>query len=104
MAGEDRRTSVRSTAAEYTPIILTSGLILSCGLLGLLVSGLAFFRHLGPALALTVAIALVVSLTLLPALLAVVGRFAYWPRAICRRTGPRRGLAGARPCDTGSPI
>ena len=88
MAGEDRRTSVRSTAAEYTPIILTSGLILSCGLLGLLVSGLGFFRHLGPALALTVAIALVVSLTLLPALLAVVGRFAYWPNAISDEPGP----------------
>jgi putative drug exporter of the RND superfamily len=80
VAGEDRRSSVRTTTAEFTPIILTSGLILSCGLLGLLVSSLQFFRNLGPALALTVAIALVVSLTLLPALLAVIGRFAYWPR------------------------
>jgi putative drug exporter of the RND superfamily len=80
VAGEDRRASVRTTTAEFAPIILTSGLILSCGLLGLLVSSLQFFRNLGPALALTVAVALVVSLTLLPALLAVIGRFAYWPR------------------------
>ncbi len=80
VAGEDRRASVRTTTAEFAPIILTSGLILSCGLLGLLVSSLQFFQNLGPALALTVAVALVVSLTLLPALLAVIGRFAYWPR------------------------
>ena len=80
VAGDDRRASVRTTTAEFSPIILTSGLILSCGLLGLLVSSLSFFRNLGPALALTVAVALVVSLTLLPALLAVLGRFAYWPR------------------------
>jgi RND superfamily putative drug exporter len=98
MAGDDRLTSVRSTTAEFAPIILTSGLILSCGLLGLLVSGLQFFQHLGPALALTVAVALVVSLTLLPALLAVVGRFAYWPRAISDDPGPAvAASATARP-------
>lgn len=88
MGGEDRRTSVRATTAEITPIVLTSGVILSCSLLGLLVSGLQFFKHLGPALALTVAVALAVSLTLLPALLAVVGRYAYWPRALTDDPGP----------------
>jgi putative drug exporter of the RND superfamily len=94
VGGEDRRTSVRSTTAEITPIVLTSGVILSCGLLGLLVSGLEFFKHLGPALALTVAVALVVSLTLLPALLAVVGRYAYWPRAVTADPGPAVAPSG----------
>ena len=92
---------MRTTTAEFSPIILTSGLILSCGLLGLLVSSLSFFRNLGPALALTVAVALVVSLTLLPALLAVLGRFAYWPRCLptlapTRRRPPPRGAIGSR--------
>jgi len=72
--------------------------ILSCGLLGLLVSALPFFQHLGPALALTVAVALAVSLTLLPALLAVVGRYAYWPRALTDAPGPAVAPSGdARP-------
>ena len=98
IGGEDRRTSVRATTAEITPIVLTSGVILSCGMLGLLVSGLQFFKHLGPALALTVAVALAVSLTLLPALLAVVGRFAYWPRALTDDRGPAVAPSGeARP-------
>jgi putative drug exporter of the RND superfamily len=98
IGGEDRRTSVRATTAEITPIVLTSGVILSCGLLGLLVSGLPFFQHLGPALALTVAVALAVSLTLLPALLAVVGRYAYWPRALTDAPGRAVAPSGdARP-------
>ncbi len=77
--GADRCAAVRDTTAEFTPIILTSGLILSCGLLGLLASSIQFFQNLGPALALTVAVGLTVSLTLLPALLAIIGRYAYWP-------------------------
>lgn len=98
MADEQRLSSVRSTTAESTPIILTSGLILSCALLGLLVSSLQFFRNLGPALALTVAIGLAVSLTLIPALLAVVGRFAYWPRMPAEDSGPAttRGATSRR--------
>ena len=97
MGGEDRRTSVRATTAEITPIVLTSGVILSCSLLGLLVSGLQFFKHLGPALALTVAVALAVSLTLLPALLAVVGRYAYWPHAVTDDPGPAVAPSGDPP-------
>jgi putative drug exporter of the RND superfamily len=96
-AGEDRLTSVRSTAAEFTPIIFTSGAILSCGLLGLLVSSLQFFQNLGPALALTVAVSLCVCLTLLPALLAVAGRSAYWPRAMAENPGPAVAELETRP-------
>ena len=81
-AGEARLDAARSTTAEFTPIIVTSGLILGCGLLGLLASTLGFFQNLGPALAATVAIGLVVGVTLLPALLAVLGELAFWPKHV----------------------
>ena len=78
-SGDDRLIATRVTAAEFTPIILTSALILSLSLLGLLASTLGFFQNLGPALALTVAIGLVVSVTLIPALIATFGMLVYWP-------------------------
>ncbi len=79
--GDDRLAATRTTTAEFTPIILTSAVILSCGLLALLVSTLGFFRDLGPALALTVGVGLVVSITLIPALIATFGGLVFWPRA-----------------------
>ena len=78
--GDDRLTATRTTIAEFTPIIVTSAVILSCGLLALLASTLGFFRDLGPALALTVGVALVVSVTLIPALIATFGGLVFWPR------------------------
>ena len=78
--GDDRLTATRTTTAEFTPIIVTSAVILSCGLLALLVSTLGFFRDLGPALALTVGVGLVVSITLIPALIATFGGLVFWPR------------------------
>ncbi len=77
--GDDPPEATRITIAEFTPIIVTSAVILSCSLLALLASTLGFFRDLGPALALTVGVALVVSVTLIPALIATFGRLVYWP-------------------------
>ena len=79
--GDDRLAATRTTTAEFTPIIVTSAVILSCGLLALLVSTLGFFRDLGPALALTVGVGLVVSITLIPALIATFGGLVFWPRS-----------------------
>ena len=95
--GDDRRDAARTTAAEFMPIILTSAVILAASLLCLLVSTLGFFRDLGPALALTVGVGLVVAVTLVPALLATFGMLVYWPNRPEARQEPdvpRPGLAG----------
>ncbi len=84
--GDDRLTATRTTTAEFTPIIVTSAVILGCGLLALLVSTLGFFRDLGPALALTVGVGLVVAITLIPALMATFGGLVYWPRGARSQT------------------
>ncbi len=78
--GDDRLEATRTTTAEFTPIIVTSAVILGASLLALLVSTLGFFRDLGPALALTVGVGLVVAITLIPALMATFGDAVYWPR------------------------
>ena len=61
------------------PIVFTGGVILSLSLLALRASSLGFFRELAPALAVTVAVAMLVSLVFVPALIALLGRFAVWP-------------------------
>lgn len=92
--GESRLAGVRSTTAEFAPIILTAGLIVAAGTASLLVAQLEFFRIFGPALALTVLVGLAVSVTFIPAALALLGPIVFWPaRTIpdpLERRRPRR--------------
>ncbi|HEU0194249.1 MAG TPA: MMPL family transporter, partial [Gaiellales bacterium] len=81
-AGDHRLAATRVTLAEFAPIVITSAAILAGSLLALLISTLTAFRDLGPALAATVLLGLVVAITLIPALLAIFGRVVYWPRHI----------------------
>jgi len=62
------------------PAIIASGGTVIAGLLCLLLSQLETNRALGPIAAIGIGFAIVSSLTLLPALLYVTGRVAYWPR------------------------
>jgi RND superfamily putative drug exporter len=71
----------RATAAGVIPIVFTGGLILAISLLALRASSLSFFRNLGPTLAITVLVAMAVSMVFVPALIALLGRFAVWPAA-----------------------
>ncbi|WP_239120192.1 MMPL family transporter [Catellatospora chokoriensis] len=64
--------------ASFEPI-LASGATVILGLLCLLVSDLASNKGLGPVGAIGIASSLAVSLTLLPAILALLGRAAFWP-------------------------
>jgi RND superfamily putative drug exporter len=59
--------------------ILASGATVILGLLCLLLSDLASLSGLGPVGAIGVAAAVLSSLTLLPAALVLLGRWAYWP-------------------------
>ncbi len=77
--GTDARSCALEGAAEVVPIVFTGGVILSVSLLALRASSLGFFRDLGPALAATVAVAMLVSFLFVPALIALFGRFAVWP-------------------------
>lgn len=63
---------------SFEPILASGGTVIA-GLLCLLLSDLATNRALGPIASLGIAFAMLSALTFLPALLALVGRAAFWP-------------------------
>ena len=91
--GEPRVAAARRACASVAPIVGTAGLIVVAGSAALMVGTLEFFRAFGPALALTAAVSLVVSATLVPALLAVFGRALFWPGLRVARAPERRRRA-----------
>jgi putative drug exporter of the RND superfamily len=79
LEGEQRVDAALHATALNLPIVVTAGLIVACGAAALLAGRLEFFRAFGPGMALTVLIGLAVSITLVPALLAIGGRRLFWP-------------------------
>jgi putative drug exporter of the RND superfamily len=76
-------------ATERTgPAILTAGAIVVAAMLVLAVADFNATREMGPLLALGVAVMVAAGLTLLPALLAALGRRAFWPAV--PRSGPEQ--------------
>jgi putative drug exporter of the RND superfamily len=95
--------AARLATAEYAPIILAAGLIVAAATASLAVARTELLRAFGPALALTVLTAMVVSITLQPALMTVFGGMLFWRvRLRLRRQGtrdpraPRAGPTAAR--------
>ena len=85
-----RDSATRGRAAlvhPVAPIVATAGLIVVTGTAALVVGELEFFRAFGPALALTAAISLAVSITFVPASLALFGRLVFWPSLTPREEG-----------------
>ena len=89
--------AARSATEHVTPIVATAGLIVVAGTAALLVGELEFFRAFGPALAITAAVSLVVSITLIPAALALVGPRVLWPGL------PKEDIGSERPGALASP-
>lgn len=74
------------TTAELIPIIFTAGISVAAASAALVVARLGFFQAFGPGLALAVLIATAVVLTLVPALLALLGETMFWPRGVSPST------------------
>ena len=90
--GMETRDAARAATAQFAPIIVVAGLAVAAGTGALLVADSTFFRALGPALMFTVLTALIVAMTLVPALMAVLGRAIFWPgRAAPAVVGPPTG-------------
>ncbi len=77
---EDKHDAMAHALARTGPAILASGLTVAISMLVLLVAENGSIHSLGPVAAIGVACVLVAGLTLLPAMLAVGGRRAFWPR------------------------
>ena len=68
----------RAWRGAFEPIVASGGTVIA-GLLCLLLSDLATNRALGPIASIGIAFAVLSALTFLPALLALIGRAAFWP-------------------------
>ncbi|MCH0565741.1 MMPL family transporter [Streptomyces sp. MUM 2J] len=75
----DRFAAVRAAVRRSWGAITASAATVALGLLALLLSDLTNNRALGPVGAIGIVCAVLSSLTFLPAVLAVLGRSAYWP-------------------------
>jgi RND superfamily putative drug exporter len=87
-AGESRLEASIRASAGVLPVVFTAGLIVTFGAAALLAGKLEFFRAFGPGLALAALIGMAVSMTLVPALLALLGRAAFWPAVPGRASIP----------------
>jgi RND superfamily putative drug exporter len=90
--GAGRLQAVRDSTAESAPIVLAAGLIVAAGTGALLVARGGLLRAFGPGLAATVLVSMVVSLTLMPALLGLLSRLIF------------RHVAPAKPAAAGTPL
>jgi RND superfamily putative drug exporter len=77
---QDRRYAIRSALRGALEPILASGGTVIAGLLCLLLSDLKSNSTLGPVAAIGIGFAMASALTLLPAILVLLGRTAFWPR------------------------
>lgn len=85
--GMSKLQAARLTTAEFSPIIVAAGLLVAAGTASLAVARMQLIRAFGPALAVTVLTAMVVSLTLAPSLIAIFGSALFWPGPRWFRTG-----------------
>jgi len=73
------KSAISRATARTSPAILASGGIVVAAMLVLRLADFNATREMGPILALGIAVMVAAGLTLLPAILAVLGRRAFWP-------------------------
>ena len=79
-AYQDKHEAMAHALTRTGPAILASGLTVAISMLVLLLAENGSIHSLGPVAAIGVACVLLAGLTLLPAMLAIGGRRAFWPR------------------------
>lgn len=75
----DRHEAMAEALHRAGPAIIASGSTVILSLLCLLVAELNSTKSLGPVMAIGIAVGLCAMITLLPALLVIVGRWVFWP-------------------------
>ncbi|QLY31800.1 MMPL family transporter [Nocardia huaxiensis] len=78
-AGEDPKTAMVNSVARVGEAITSAAAAVIIAFGALLLSSLGMFRSLGLALAIAVAVALLAGLTLIPAIVSLLGTKVFWP-------------------------
>lgn len=77
--GVDTKLAVGQSLERAGEAIASAGGAVIVAFMALVLSSLSIFRSIGPALAIAVAVTLLAALTLVPALLTLLGRALFWP-------------------------
>ena len=78
-SGPGRWESLGRARAAVAPVLVASGATVILAFLSELTAQFGMYRTMGPAIGVAIAVTVVAGLTLTPALLALLGRFAFWP-------------------------
>ncbi len=89
--GDDTKGAVIHALERAGEAIASAGGAVIVAFMALILSSLSIFRSIGPALAIAVAVTLLAALTLVPAVVTLLGRFLFWPSK-----GWKREPEGAR--------
>ncbi|SES46459.1 putative drug exporter of the RND superfamily [Streptomyces sp. yr375] len=101
-AGRDPETALRIAAATSGRAVIVSGVTVCVAMAGMLFTGLATFEAMGLASLMVVAVAMVGSVTVLPALLSLLGERVEKGRIPFLHPDKRRKKAGGRRAHEGS--
>ncbi len=95
-AGEDAKTAMVSAVTRVGEAIASAAGAVIIAFLALTLSTLGLFKSLGPALAIAVATTLIAGLTLIPAVVSLLGTKVFWPSKSWRNepTGARFAAVG----------
>jgi RND superfamily putative drug exporter len=83
--GEDAKQAMVTAVTKVGEVIASAAGVVIVAFLALLLSTLSIFRSLGPALAIAVATTLIAGLTLIPAVVSLLGPKVFWPSKSWRR-------------------
>lgn len=89
--GGDKHEAAISATSSTVTVIFIAGLTVAAGTAALIVASLDIFSALGPGLALTVALGLLVSITMIPAAIALLGKWMFWPFGATAHTARTEG-------------
>ena len=84
-AGEDPKQAMVSAVTRVGEVIASAAGVVIAAFLALLLSTLSVLRSIGPALAIAVAVTLIAGLTLVPAVVSLLGPRVFWPSKAWRR-------------------
>jgi RND superfamily putative drug exporter len=93
-AGDDKKTAMVYAVARVGEVITSAAAAVIVAFLVLLLASFGGFGSLGPALAIAVFVMLITALTLIPALVSLIGTATFWPSKAWRREP--KGTAFAR--------
>jgi RND superfamily putative drug exporter len=84
-AGDDKQRGMVNAVTRVGEAIASAAFVVMIAFLAMTLSSLSFFRSMGPSLAVAVGVTLVAGLTLVPAVVSLLGARVFWPSKSWRR-------------------